>query len=159
MLELLLMHVAIFSILGQPWLAIIRSSRRGRLETTMGCSLLPRVAPLLPHARRWEALATTAPLLLPQVWRRWEALATAALLLLPRAMRRLHRMTRWRCGWWLHLLLYAWWPLFCRHARWLLLLLRHAWWLLLQHTWRRFHLMTPPRPPRATMMNAPMSKR
>jgi hypothetical protein len=34
-------------------------------ETAMGGSLLPRAIPLLlPHARRWEALAATALLLL-----------------------------------------------------------------------------------------------
>jgi hypothetical protein len=67
------------------------------------------VAP--PRVTRWEAPASAAPLLLSRVCRRWEAPATAALLLLPP----LTRMTRWRCG--------------CR----LLLLLWHAWCLLLRH--------------------------
>jgi hypothetical protein len=70
MLELLLMHVAIFSTLGQPWLASIQSSRRGRLETATGDSLLPQAAPLLlPRSKRWEALATATPLLLPRARR------------------------------------------------------------------------------------------
>jgi hypothetical protein len=76
MLALLLMHVIIFLILGQPWLASIRSSQRGGLETATGGSLLPRAAPLLlPHVMRWETLAP----------------ATLFLLL--------HPMTPlWRCG-------------------------------------------------------------
>jgi hypothetical protein len=85
----LLMHVAIFSTLGQPWLASIQSSRRGRPETTTVGSLLPRAAPLLlPHAARmWEALAAIAPLLL------------------------LRLMTQvWRCGRFLLLLRHAWAP-------------------------------------------------
>jgi hypothetical protein len=82
-----LMHVAIFLTLGQSWLASIRSSWRGRPETTIGGSLLPRATPLL----------------LPRVAKRWEALATAALLLL------LHPMTWvWRCGWCLLLLRHVW---------------------------------------------------
>jgi hypothetical protein len=62
----LLMHVDVFSILGQLWLASIQSSRRGRPETAMVGSLLPRAAPLLlPHtARRWKTLVAAAPLLL-----------------------------------------------------------------------------------------------
>jgi hypothetical protein len=59
MLELLLMHVTIFLTIGQTWLASIQSSRRGRPKTAIEGSLLPRVC------RRWEALATAAPLLLP----------------------------------------------------------------------------------------------
>jgi hypothetical protein len=70
----LLMHVDVFSTLGQPWLASIQISWRGRPETAIIGLLLPRLAPfLLPHvARRWEALAAAAPLLLhltTQVWR------------------------------------------------------------------------------------------
>jgi hypothetical protein len=103
-----------FSILCQSWLASIQNSRRCRFKIVVGGSLLPRAVPLLlPRARRWEALAATTPLL-------------------PRVRRRLHRITRWRCEWWL---------------------------LLLRHAWRRLHPMTPPRPPRATTMNAPTSKR
>jgi hypothetical protein len=95
MLELLLMHIAIFSTIGQPWLASIQSSWRGRSETATGGSLLPRATPLLlPHVRRWEALAAAALVLLPRA-RRWEALAAATAPLL------LHPMTplwRWeRC--------------------------------------------------------------
>jgi hypothetical protein len=136
MLELLLMHATIFSILGQPWLASIQSLWRGRPETATGGSLLPRAALLLlPRAKRWYALAAAAPLLLPRVCRRWESLAATTLLLLPRTRGRLHRMTLWRCGWWL-----------------LLLILRHA--------WRRLrHPTIPPRASWDTMMNAPTSKR
>jgi hypothetical protein len=82
----LLMHV-VFSILGQPWLASIRSSQRGRLETDTGGSLLPRATPLLLScvARRWKVLAAATPLLL------------------------LHPMTRvWRYGRCLFLLPHAW---------------------------------------------------
>jgi hypothetical protein len=86
MLELLLMHVAVFSTLGHPWLASIRNSRRGRPETATRGSLLPRAILLLPHARRWEALGAVIPLLLPRA-RRWKALVAAVLLLL------LHPMT------------------------------------------------------------------
>jgi hypothetical protein len=78
-----LMHVVIFSILGQPWLArSIQSSWRIKPETAMRGSLLPQAASLiLPRARRWEALVATA------------------LLLVPHARRRLHPMTLlWRCG-------------------------------------------------------------
>jgi hypothetical protein len=151
MLELLLMHVAMFLTLGQPWLASIQRSQRGRPETTMRGLLLPRAAPLLlPHARWWEALAATAPLLLLRAkrWealaaatvllqlscaRRWEALAAIAPFLLPHARRRPHPMTPlWRCG-------------RCH--------------LLLRHVWRRLHPTTPPRPTRATTMNALTSKR
>jgi hypothetical protein len=84
-----------FSTWGQPWLASIWSSRRGRPKTAMSGSLLPRAAPLLPRARTWEAPVIAEP------------------LLLPRARRRLHRMTRWRCGWSTTplLLLYTWWLL------------------------------------------------
>jgi hypothetical protein len=59
------MHVTVFLILYQPWLASIQNSQRGRPETAMGGSILPRATPLLlPHAaRRWEALATATPLL------------------------------------------------------------------------------------------------
>jgi hypothetical protein len=78
MLQLLLMHVPIFSTLGQPWLESIRNSRRVRLETATGDLLLPR-------ARRWEALAVGAPLLI------------------------LHPMTLvWRCGRCLLLLRHTW---------------------------------------------------
>jgi hypothetical protein len=147
-----LFHLYVFSTLGQQWLASTPCMRRGRPETVTGGFLLPRARLLLlPHARRWEALAVAAPLLLPRICRRWEAL-TAAAPLLARVRRRLHRTTRWRCGWSAapFLLLYAWG-----------LLLRHAWWLLLlRHTWRRFHPMTPcSRTHRATMTNAPTSKR
>jgi hypothetical protein len=117
-----MIHVAVFVTLGQPWLVSIWSSRRGRLVTATRGLLLPRAALLLlPHATRWEALAAAAPLLLPRICRRWEASAAAAPLLLPHARRSLHRTTRWKCGWWLFLLLYAY--------RWLRLL-QHAWWLL-----------------------------
>jgi hypothetical protein len=63
---MLLMHVAVFSILGHSWLASIRSSRRSRPEPATGGSLLLQAAPLLlPRAaRRCEALATATPLLL-----------------------------------------------------------------------------------------------
>jgi hypothetical protein len=141
-----------FVTLGQPWLASIQSSWRGRSEITTRGLLLLRAVPLLPHVIRWEVPAVVATFLLPHVCKRWEALAVAAPLLLPRVCRMLHRTTRWRCGWWL-LLLYA--------CRWLLLLLQHAWWLLLllrRHVWRS-HPMTPPRTPRATTTNAPTSKR
>jgi hypothetical protein len=60
-----LIHV-VFSTLGQPWLASIRSSQRDRPEIAMG-GLLLRLSPslLLPRdTRRWEALAAAAPLLL-----------------------------------------------------------------------------------------------
>jgi hypothetical protein len=127
-----MMHVAFFVILDQPWLATIQNSRRGKPEIATGGLLLPRAAPLLlPRAMRWKAPAIAAPLLLPRamrweapavttpllpcVYRRWEALAVVAPLLLPHARRRLNRTTRWRCGWWILLLLYAY--------RWLLLLL------------------------------------
>jgi hypothetical protein len=108
----IMMRVALFFvILGQPWLASTRSSRRGRPETSTGDLLLPRAAPLLlPCATRWEASAAITPLLLPHVCRRWEAPAFAASLLLPPPT----RMTWWRCGWRLLLLLYTY--------RWLLLL-------------------------------------
>jgi hypothetical protein len=111
--------------------------------------LLPGAALLLPHDTRWEALAAVTLLLLPRVCRRWEALAATAPLLLSRARRRLHRTTRWRCGWWLLLLIYA--------CRWLLLL-RHSWWLLLLRHTRRSP-MTPPHTPRVTTTNAPTLKR
>jgi hypothetical protein len=72
-----------------------------------------------------------ASLLLPRA-KRWKAISATAPFLLPCA-RRLRQMTLlWRCGRWL---------------------------LFLQHAWRRLQPMTPPQPPRATMMNAPMSKR
>jgi hypothetical protein len=126
-----------FSILGQPWLASIRSSRRGRPKTATEGSLLPRAAPLLlPHARRWETLAAAAALLLPRICSRWEGLTTAALLLLPHVRRRLHQTTQWRYGWWLLLVL----------------LLRHAW-----KTLR--HPTTPPQTPQATTTNVTTSKR
>jgi Na+/melibiose symporter-like transporter len=49
----LLMYVVVFSTLGHPWLASIQISRRGKLETAMIGSLLPRVAQLLLlHAAR-----------------------------------------------------------------------------------------------------------
>jgi hypothetical protein len=41
-----LVHVVVFSTLGQLWLASIRSSRRGRPETATGGLLLPRAKPL-----------------------------------------------------------------------------------------------------------------
>jgi hypothetical protein len=118
---IILCMLLFFSILGQQWLASTRSSQRGRHETATGGLLLPRAASLLlPRATRWEALAAAAPLLLPRVCRGWEALVAAALLFLPPPT----RMTRWRCGWRLLLLLYAY--------RWLLLLLlQHSWCLLL----------------------------
>jgi hypothetical protein len=118
-----LVHVAIFSILGQQWLASTRSLQRGRPETATGGLLLPRAASLLlPRATRWEALAAAAPLLLPRVCRGWEALVAAALLFLPPPT----RTTRWRCGWRLLLLLYAYrWLLLLQHS-WCLLLLRHT---------------------------------
>jgi hypothetical protein len=51
----------------------------------------------------------------------------------PYARRRLHPTTPlWRCGRWL---------------------------LHLRHAWRRLHPTTPPQPPRATMINVPMSNR
>jgi hypothetical protein len=89
------------------------------LHTAMGDLLLPRAAPLLPHATRWEAPAAVTPLLLPHVCRKWEAPTATAPILLPPPT----QMTRWRCGWRLLLLLYAY--------RWLFLLLSHAWHLLL----------------------------
>jgi hypothetical protein len=59
-----------FSTLGHPWLVSIWSSRRGRPETATGGLLLPQAASiLLPHTRRWEALADAAPLLLPHARR------------------------------------------------------------------------------------------
>jgi hypothetical protein len=87
------MHVVVFSTLGQSWLArSIQSSQRSKPKTYTGGSLLPQAAPLLlPRARRWEALAATASLLLPH------------------ARRRLHPMTPlWRCGRWLLLLRQSW---------------------------------------------------
>jgi hypothetical protein len=62
-----LMHVAVFSTLGQPWLVSIQSSQRGMPEFATGRSLLSRAAPLfLPHVcRRREALATAALVLPP----------------------------------------------------------------------------------------------
>jgi hypothetical protein len=67
MLELLLMHIVIFSILGHSWLSSIQSSRRDMPETAMGGSLLARATPFLPPCiRRWEALAAAALLLLPR---------------------------------------------------------------------------------------------
>jgi hypothetical protein len=127
------MYVVVFSTLGQRWLVSIQSLWRGRPETATRGLLLPRATLLLlPCATRWETLAT-APLLLPCVCMRWEAPAAAALLLLTCARRRLHRMTRWRCGW-----------------RLLLLLLQHAW---------RSHLMTSHRTPRTTTTSAPTSKK
>jgi hypothetical protein len=69
----------VFSTLGQQWLASTPYTRRGRPETAMGGFLLPRAALLLlPHARRWEAPAAAAPLLLPCVCRRWELPAATA---------------------------------------------------------------------------------
>jgi hypothetical protein len=107
-----LVHVAIFSILGQQWLANTQSSRKGRPETATGGLLLPQATPLLlPHATRWETPAAAVALLCPRVCRRWEAPAVTAPLLLPPPT----RMTQWRCVWWLLL----------RHA-WRLLLLWHA---------------------------------
>jgi hypothetical protein len=103
MLELLLMHVVVFSTLCQPWLASIRSSWKSRPETVTGGSLIPQAAPLLlPCTRRCEAPAIAAPLLFPH------------------ARRTLHQTTRTRSGWSATplLILYAWW---------LLLLLWHAW--------------------------------
>jgi hypothetical protein len=106
MLQMLLMHVAVFSTLGRLWLTSIQSWWSGRPEIATRGSLLPWVAPLLlPHGRRWEALAAAIPLFLL-----------------------------------LHLMTLVW-----RRVRYLLLLLQHGW-------------MTPPRSPRATMMNVITSK-
>jgi hypothetical protein len=63
--------------------------QRGRLETTTEGSLLPRAALLLlPHAvRRWEALATIAPLLfhpMTRVWRCGRCLLRHAWVTSPR---------------------------------------------------------------------------
>jgi hypothetical protein len=63
----------------------------------------------IAHTRKWEAPAAAVSLLLPHICRRWEALAAAASLLLPHARRRLHWTTRWRCGWWLLLLIQDTW--------------------------------------------------
>jgi hypothetical protein len=62
----LLIHIVVFSTLGQSWLESIRSSRRGSPETATVGLLLPRATPLilLHVARRWEALVAAAPLLL-----------------------------------------------------------------------------------------------
>jgi hypothetical protein len=110
-----LVHVAVFSTLGQRCLASTQSSQRGRPETTTGGLLLPPAAPLLlPCATRWEAPAATALLLRPHVCRRWEAPATAAPLLLPPPT----RTTRWRCG--------CQFLLLPRHTWRFLLLLGHA---------------------------------
>jgi hypothetical protein len=91
-----LFHIYVFSTLGQQWLTSTPCTRRGRPETTTGGFLLPRATPLLlPCARRWEAPAAAAPLLLPRVCRRWEPPVVVAPLLLPPPT----RMTQWRCGW------------------------------------------------------------
>jgi hypothetical protein len=85
-----LVHVVVFSTLGQRWLASTQSSWRGSPETAIWGLLLPWAAPLLlPHAMRWEAPAAAAPLLLPRATR-WEAPVATAPLLLPHARRRLH---------------------------------------------------------------------
>jgi hypothetical protein len=85
--EVLLNMLLFFSTLGQSWLPSIRSLRRGSPETATEDSLLPRASPLL----------------LPRAARRWEALAAAAPILL------LHPMTQvWRCGRCLFLLRHAW---------------------------------------------------
>jgi hypothetical protein len=93
-----LLHLYVFSTLGQQWLACTPCSWRGMPETTTGGFLLPWDAPLLlSRARRWEAPTATAPLLLPCICRRWEPPATTTLLLLHPPT----QMTRWRCRWWL----------------------------------------------------------
>jgi hypothetical protein len=71
-----MVNVAIFVTLGQPWLASIRSSWRGKPETTTGGLLLPQAAPLLvPRARRrlhrttrWRCGWSATPLLLLYAW-------------------------------------------------------------------------------------------
>jgi hypothetical protein len=147
-------YVAIFSILGQLWLASIRSSWRGRPESATGGSLLPRAALLLlPHARRWEAPAAATSLLLPRVCRRWEVLAAAAPLLLSRTRRSFHRTTRGGDV--------GGSPHSPPPLRLMTPPLQHACWLLWRrwYAWRRFHPMIPARTPRATTMNAPTSIR